>query len=123
MRTIDSGNTLASNSDLIRMPSKFSRKLKDQLNPVRELLEGLKGCLTLKDCENDIGNAQVAVADLENFFETEDDNLRGFTRDLNYMSEVLNELEAQGIEEKEGKLRERTHFSFDDPPPQDMDES
>jgi hypothetical protein len=122
MRTIDPENPLASTSDLIEDALKVLAEVEGPTQPLRELLEGLKGWKTLKDCGDDIEDAHNAVHDLEDFFKTEDDNLRGFTRDPNYIREVLDELEARAIEEKEGKLRKRDTFFFNKLklPPQEM---
>jgi len=114
------GKPLASNSDLIEDALKVLEEIEGPTEPLRELLEGLKGCPKLKGCNRDIADAYRAVRALEDFFETEDDNLRGFTRDLNYIEAVLIELEERAVEDNEGKLRERSNFSFDDPPPQEM---
>jgi hypothetical protein len=96
---------------------KVLKEVEGPTEPLRELLEGLKPWETLRYCRDDIVEAQEEVIALENFFETEDDSLRGFTRDLNYIQAVLVELEERAVEEKEGKLRERYAFFFDDENP------
>ncbi|HEX3443863.1 MAG TPA: hypothetical protein VHS80_04045 [Chthoniobacterales bacterium] len=44
---------------------------------------------------------------MKRYFDESDYNLRGFTRDFNYIQEVLEELERRTDEAKQGKPRKR----------------
>jgi hypothetical protein len=62
----------------------------------------------------------LALQALEGFVDDHDENIRGFSRDFNYITAVLEELETRAVEE-EGKTRGFS-FSFgEQPPPQEME--
>lgn len=115
MRLLDPEDPLACNACLIQDALKVLAEIEGPIDSLRIMLE------ELQFDQESITDAMLAVQDLESFIETHDDNIRSFSRDFNYITAVLEELETRAVEEEEAKTRGFS-FSFgQQPPPQKME--
>jgi hypothetical protein len=114
MRLLHPEDPLACNACLIQDALKVLAEIEGPTDPLRIMLEELHF-----DPES-ITDAMLALQALEGFVDDHDENIRGFSRDFNYITAVLEELETRAVEE-EGKTRGFS-FSFgEQPPPQEME--